>query len=41
MMNVTRRALGAVAAALLAGLCWPSGASAQSGNPIKVGMASR
>ena len=39
MMNATRRALGAVAAVLLAGLCWTSGASAQSGNPIKVGMS--
>ena len=39
MMNARRKALGAVAAALLAGLCWPSGASAQSGNPIKVGMS--
>ena len=39
MMNATRKALGAVAAALLAGLCWSSGASAQSGNPIKVGMS--
>jgi branched-chain amino acid transport system substrate-binding protein len=39
MMNATRRTLGTVAAALLAGLCWTSGASAQSGNPIKVGMS--
>ncbi len=39
MMNVVRRAFGAFAAALLVGLCWPSGASAQSGNPIKVGMS--
>src|SRR5258708_27559207 len=39
MMNTTRRTLGTVAAALLAGLCWCSGASAQSGNPIKVGMS--
>jgi branched-chain amino acid transport system substrate-binding protein len=39
MMNTTRRTLGTVAAALLAGLCWSSGASAQSGNPIKVGMS--
>jgi branched-chain amino acid transport system substrate-binding protein len=31
--------LGAVAAALLTGLCWSSSASAQSGNPIKVGMS--
>jgi branched-chain amino acid transport system substrate-binding protein len=38
-MNATRRTLGTVAAALLAGLCWTSGASAQSGNPIKVGMS--
>ncbi len=38
-MNVTRRALGACAAALLAWLCVPSGASAQSRNPIKVGMS--
>jgi branched-chain amino acid transport system substrate-binding protein len=38
--KITRRAaLGASAAALLAGLCWPSGASAQSGSPIKVGMS--
>ncbi len=37
-MNTTRRTLGTVAAALLAGLCW-SGASAQSGSPIKVGMS--
>jgi branched-chain amino acid transport system substrate-binding protein len=39
MVNVVRRAFGAFAAALLVGLCWPSGASAQSGNPIKVGMS--
>src|SRR5258707_1380508 len=39
MMNTTRKALGAVAAALLAGLCWSSDAMAQSGNPIKVGMS--
>ena len=39
MMHTTRRTLGAVAVALLAGLCWTSGASAQSGNPIKVGMS--
>ena len=39
MMNTTRRTLGTIAAALLAGLCWTSGASAQSGNPIKVGMS--
>jgi branched-chain amino acid transport system substrate-binding protein len=38
-MNVTRRALGACAAALLAWLCVPSGASAQSSNPIRVGMS--
>ena len=38
MINTTRRTLGTVAAALLAGLCWSSGASAQSGNPIKVGV---
>src|SRR6187401_3086681 len=37
MMNVTRKALGLFALALLAGLSWPLGASAQSGNPIKVG----
>jgi branched-chain amino acid transport system substrate-binding protein len=39
MVNVVRRALGAFAAALLVGLCWPAGASAQSGNPIRVGMS--
>src|SRR3954467_1898412 len=39
MMTTTRRTLGTVAAALLAGLCWTSSASAQSGNPIKVGMS--
>jgi len=39
MMNTRRRRLGTVAAALLAGLCWTSSASAQSGNPIKVGMS--
>ena len=39
MINTTRRTLGTVAAALLAGLCWSSGASAQSGNPIKIGMS--
>jgi branched-chain amino acid transport system substrate-binding protein len=39
MFNVVRRAFGACAAALLVGLSWPSGASAQSGNPIKVGMS--
>jgi branched-chain amino acid transport system substrate-binding protein len=38
-MNRVRRALGAFAAALLMGLCGASGASAQSGNPIKVGMS--
>jgi branched-chain amino acid transport system substrate-binding protein len=37
MMNVTRKALGAFALALLVGLSWPLGGSAQSGNPIKVG----
>ena len=37
MMDVTRKALGAFALALLVGLSWPLGASAQSGNPIKVG----
>jgi branched-chain amino acid transport system substrate-binding protein len=37
MMKVTRKALGVFALALVAGLCWLSGASAQSGNPIKVG----
>jgi branched-chain amino acid transport system substrate-binding protein len=39
MMNTTRKTLGAFAAALLAGLYCCSGASAQSGNPIKVGMS--
>jgi branched-chain amino acid transport system substrate-binding protein len=38
MFNVVRRAFGACAA-LLIGLSWPSGASAQSGNPVKVGMS--
>jgi branched-chain amino acid transport system substrate-binding protein len=38
-MNTTRRTLGAGAAALLVALSWHSGASAQSGNPIKVGMS--
>ena len=37
MMNMTRKALGAFALALLAGLSFTVGASAQSGNPIKVG----
>ena len=36
-MTVLRKTLGVFAAALLIGLCWLSGASAQSGNPIKVG----
>ena len=36
MMDVTRKALGAFALALLVGLSWPLGASAQSGNPIRV-----
>ncbi len=36
-MTVMRKTLGVFAAALLIGLCWLSGASAQSGNPIKVG----
>jgi branched-chain amino acid transport system substrate-binding protein len=39
MVSVTRRALGVCAAAVLAALYWPSGALAQSGNPIKVGMS--
>ena len=39
MVSVTKRALGVCAAALLAALYWPSGALAQSGNPIKVGMS--
>ena len=37
MRNPGRKALRALAAALLVGLCWPSSASAQSGNPIRVG----
>ena len=37
MVNMTRKALGAFALALLAGLSFTVGASAQSGNPIKVG----
>jgi branched-chain amino acid transport system substrate-binding protein len=37
MVSVTKRALGICAAALLAALYGPSGALAQSGNPIKVG----
>ena len=40
-MNVVGERCGAFAAALLAGLRWPSGASAQSGNPIKVGDGPR
>ena len=38
-MTIKRRALGAFAAALLAGLCLPPSASAQSGTPIRVGMS--
>ena len=39
MMKARRKAFGAFAATLLATLCWCSSASAQSGNPIKVGMS--
>jgi branched-chain amino acid transport system substrate-binding protein len=37
MMNMTRKAIGPFALALLAGLSFTLGAPAQSGNPIKVG----